>query len=456
MGSVLSYDIVDGRRAEVQSSPRGRPSPMARRVLTEGPQLLLRDKPSFDGIDLVSFGDEERPSESLMFVPIRYGETVVGMLSIQSYTCQAYTADLDTLQALADHCGGALDRIQMVELQRASEERFRVLFENSPDAIPLLDPHDPNVSWPIVECNDGACRMNEYTRADLVGQSIDVLNGVKADLQERAEYLTRLRRDGTIKLEANHRRKDGSIFPIEVVTSLISIAGRELILGIDRDISARKRAEANLRISQARLSSIISSAMDAIITIDTDQRITLFNSAAERMFRCAAAEAIGEPLDRFIPQQFRTSHHTHIRNFGAAGATSRAMGNLGKICGLRADGEEFPLEASISQIENDGEQIYTVILRDVTERRRAEQALAESAATLRSFYDSTPFLMGVLELAGDELMFISVNKAGADRFGSSQEDMRNQPIRRWLDQEQLAPWIEACRTSLANGGSSRF
>ncbi|HEX5692502.1 MAG TPA: response regulator, partial [Roseiflexaceae bacterium] len=126
---------------------------------------------------------------------------------------------------------------------RASEQRFRVLFEHSPDAIVLLDPYDPDVSWPIVECNDGACRMNEYARDELIGRSIDVLNGAEADAEERAAYLERLRREGTLHLETTHRRKDGTTFPIEVVTSLISIDGRELILGIDRDITARKQAQ---------------------------------------------------------------------------------------------------------------------------------------------------------------------------------------------------------------------
>jgi len=209
---------------------------------------------------------------------------------------------------------------------RSSEQRFRVLFEHSPNAILLLDPHDEAGAWPIVECNDGACGMNGYTRAELIGQSIDLLNGAKAEPEERAAYLAQLR-EGPIHIETTHRRKDGTTIPIEVTTSLVTIDGRELVLGIDRDIS---------------------------------------------------------------------------------------------------------------------------------KRRQAEQALEQSEATLRSFYDSTPFLMGVFEMTQDDLILISVNKAGARRFGRDQEAIRNQPLSSWLNAEQLAMWLGACQTSLRTGTPVTF
>jgi PAS domain S-box-containing protein len=144
----------------------------------------------------------------------------------------------------------------------------------------------------------------------------------------------------------------------------------------------RKRAEAALRESQARLAGIISSAMDAIVTIDADQRITLFNAAAEQMFRCSAAAAIGTPLDCFIPERFRAIHREYINAFGRTNATKRTHRSLGIVTGLRADGEEFPIEASIAQTEVAGQKLYTVIMRDVTERQRCERGLrAISAAT---------------------------------------------------------------------------
>jgi PAS domain S-box-containing protein len=91
------------------------------------------------------------------------------------------------------------------------------------------------------------------------------------------------------------------------------------------------------------------------------------------MFRFPSEDAIGEPLDRFIPSRFRMAHKGHVESFGKTHVTRRSMGTLGSLFGLRSDGKEFPIEASISQIETEGKKVYTVILRDITERRLAEE-----------------------------------------------------------------------------------
>src|SRR5262245_11429792 len=135
------------------------------------------------------------------------------------------------------------------------------------------------------------------------------------------------------------------------------------------DTTDRKRAEEALRESKERLAGIVSSAMDAIITVDEDQRIVLFNEAAERMFGCPAAEALGRPFNRFIPERFRDAHTELVRRFGETAGASHAMRPL---TALRADGAEFPIEAAISKVEVGGRKLYTLILRDITERKQAE------------------------------------------------------------------------------------
>ena len=144
-----------------------------------------------------------------------------------------------------------------------------------------------------------------------------------------------------------------------------------------------RRARAALHATHARLSSIIDSAMDAIITVDPQQRIVLFNRAAEAVFRCVRLDAIGAPVERFIPSRFREAHRGHVDRFGRTGATSRRMGETSVLWGLRSDGEEFPLEASISQTEETAGRFYTVILRDVTKRKQAEDVLKKHQAELR-------------------------------------------------------------------------
>jgi PAS domain S-box-containing protein len=150
------------------------------------------------------------------------------------------------------------------------------------------------------------------------------------------------------------------------------------------DITARVQAERVLAENEARTSAIIESAMDAIITVDDATRIVVFNQAAASMFGCAAIDAIGQPLERFIPKRFRAQHKAHIRAFGQSGITSRSMGQPGHVDALRANGEEFPVEAAISHAAVFGRQFYTVILRDITQSKLAREKLELSQRQLRA------------------------------------------------------------------------
>jgi PAS domain S-box-containing protein len=178
---------------------------------------------------------------------------------------------------------------------------------------------------------------------------------------------------------------------LQVFLAVIAITGMTLaVIVIEREraeralkrehqlLEAQRRSEEALRDSQQRLMGIISSTMDALITVDRDQRIVVFNKAAEQIFRCPASDAIGHPIDKFIPEQFREIHRQHIGNFGRTGVTGRSMYSPGTLLGRRANGEEFPIEAAISQIESGGEKLYTAIVRDVTVRNQTEEQLRQA------------------------------------------------------------------------------
>lgn len=173
-----------------------------------------------------------------------------------------------------------------------------------------------------------------------------------------------------------------------------SLAGVVLVF---RDVTRQRALDVALQSSAAevksqkdRLAGIIGSAMDAIISVDEAQRIQVFNRAAEQIFRCSAADAIGQPLDKFIPDRFREAHRQHIEGFGRTGVTNRSMSRPGNLWARRSDGQEFPIEATISQVECGGQKLFTVVLRDVTERIEAHTKLAEQA--------------GLLELASDAII----------------------------------------------------
>jgi len=172
-----------------------------------------------------------------------------------------------------------------------------------------------------------------------------------------------------------------------VAAALLVATSAFMLLRARREASSA-RSEASVAINQsgvneARMMAIIRSSMEAIITIDEQQRIVLFNPMAEQVFGCTAMEAIGASLERFIPERFRAAHARHVEQFGVTGVSDRQMGRQRVLSGLRANGEEFPIEASISQTRDGGARLYTVMLRDVTERVRAEHAQQRAREELR-------------------------------------------------------------------------
>ena len=148
---------------------------------------------------------------------------------------------------------------------------------------------------------------------------------------------------------------------------------------------ARQRVEEALRASEAKFSGILGIAADAIITVDQTHRIVHFNRGAEEIFGYKEADAIGRHLNILIPARYRPGHEAHMQRFAQAPETARRMGERREIFGLRADGTEFPAEASISKlVERDG-ILFTVVLRDITDRVRSaqdERFLATAGATL--------------------------------------------------------------------------
>src|SRR5688572_13355654 len=116
------------------------------------------------------------------------------------------------------------------------------------------------------------------------------------------------------------------------------------------------------------LADIVGIAADAIICLDEEQKITLFNEGAEQIFGWKADEAIGQPLEMLLPERFRGEHHAHVERFRDAPETSRRMGHRREISGLRKNGEEFPAEAAIAKVKMGKAVVFSVVLRDITDQ----------------------------------------------------------------------------------------
>jgi PAS domain S-box-containing protein len=266
---------------------------------------------------------------------------------------------------------------------RGVEARVVGIVESAMDPIVAID-EDQHV----ILFNAAAERVFRWPRAAVLGQPIDMLLPARFRDGHR-DYVRRFADTGVTSRQMGGKtvltalRANGDEFPIEASISQHVEQDRRILTVILRDITERGRAESLLGRSEARLRAILDSAMDAIITVDDQQKIVLFNAAAERMFHCTHDQAIGAPLAWLIPDRFRERHTDHVRDFGATGVTSRRMGGSRIVTGLRRNGEEFPIDASISQLSEDDRKYYSVILRDVSERVRAHEALARSKDELR-------------------------------------------------------------------------
>ncbi|HZK78766.1 MAG TPA: PAS domain S-box protein, partial [Gemmatimonadaceae bacterium] len=119
------------------------------------------------------------------------------------------------------------------------------------------------------------------------------------------------------------------------------------------------------QITNALLAGIVTISADAVVCVDEAQTIIFFNEGAEKLFGYSAQEILGQPLEQLLPTRFRESHATLVHGFGRADTRARKMGERGQISGLRKNGEEFPAEAAISHVGEQGSQVYSVVLRDV-------------------------------------------------------------------------------------------
>lgn len=196
---------------------------------------------------------------------------------------------------------------------------------------------------------------------------------------------------GALQLEGAGELEEPDLFFIDAVVNQLAIA-------LDRHSTDR-----TLRASEARLAGIISIAVDAIISIDEAQRVVMYNEGAQRIFGWSREEVLGKPLDLLLPEHFRGAHRKHIPNFAAGSETACRMGDSRPgIFGLRKNGQEFPAEAAVSKLNVGGAWLFTVVLRDITERKRVEheeEFLAEIGAIFATTLDSKQTLANVARVA---------------------------------------------------------
>ena len=309
----------------------------------------------------------------------------------------------------------ALYKHQMERRLRESGQWLSAILQSVADAVIATDTHGQiRFLNPIAEALTG------WSQADAAGKPLaEVFRAederVRGRIARAVQNAGAELGDAGVVTRTTLIALDGREIPVdESLAPIRNAAGQTTgVVLVFRDVTERRQSEEALRQSESQLAGIVGTAMDAIVTADEDRQILLFNNAAEKMFRCSAAEAIGQRIEQFIPTRFRDVHHEHMKAFAETSVSKRAMGGTGVVYGVRRDGEEFPAEASISQIEIGGHKFFTVILRDVTERNRMEDQLRqaqkmESIGTLASSiaHDFNNVLNNVLGFAAQLKKYI--------------------------------------------------
>lgn len=256
---------------------------------------------------------------------------------------------------------------------QASEQRFRSIAESANDAIISADSHGLIVSW-----NKTAEQIFGYAADEVLHKPLTVIIPERfRELHDQG--IARVVAGGphhvigkTVELAGLH--KDGQEIPIELSLSTWEIADERFFCGIIRDISARKQADAMVRASEERFRSIAESASDAIISADAAGLIVSWNQAAEKIFGYRADEVLRHALTIVIPERFRELHEQGIKR-AAGGGEHRVIGQTVELAGLHKDGHEVPIELSLSTWQSEGRRYFCGIIRDVTERKKAQEEL---------------------------------------------------------------------------------
>jgi len=339
---------------------------------------------------------EEDGIRSIVAVPLLANGELIGTLNLGSTEIAAFSAEhVEIAQDVADslavairhaslnqqvaHHAADLERRVTERTQelsetnsrlRESEDRVRALYNNTPIMM-----HSINEKGLILDVNEFWLQTLGYERNEVIGRPVVAFAAPEYQTYVREELMPRLERDGFVKdAEVRAAKKNGDQVDLQISSVVKKDASGKFLFSQTflLDITERKRAERARKETEERLDGIFRSAMDAILVIDSERRIVIFNDAAKTMFQCDSPEVIGKRIDKFLSEpleQFLTGYIASAGSDSVQGWIPEGMR------AIRKNGEQFPIEATVSRADVSTGRLFTLILRDVGQLKQSEEML---------------------------------------------------------------------------------
>jgi PAS domain S-box-containing protein len=291
------------------------------------------------------------------------------------------------------------------EALRASESQFRELWSATVEGIVILD------KGIIIEVNDAMCKIFGYTREYVLGKSL--LEFSSPEMIDRVRERIDVGIEG--RFETTALRADGTKIVLETFAKPFIFRGKAVRMVTNRDVTEKRLAEDDLRESESRYRSVLQSASDAIITADDGEMIIGWNSGAEQIFGYSYTEAVGQPLISIMPL---------YRQVGtASGGDQNVVGKIIELAGVRKDKSIFPIELSLSSWETSSGRFITGIIRDITERKQAEEKMKDALSEAERLRKAMDHVSSYIYMKDLQSRYIYANKTTLELFGCSAEEL---------------------------------
>jgi two-component system sensor kinase FixL len=271
--------------------------------------------------------------------------------------------------------------VDILDPKDRAAQVLRALIDSAVDGIIVIDAHG------LIETfNPAAERLFGYRQNEVVGRNVTMLMP-SPYREEHDGYLSRYQQTGRARIigigrEVTGLRQDGTTFPVHLSVGEMIVGGDRKFTGIVHDLTERAKLIEQLRASEERWRSVIESAVDGIVVIDSYGRVEAFNPAAERLFGYQASDVLGRNVNVLMPSPYHEEHDGYLARYLATNE-ARIIGIGREVLGRRHDGTTFPLRLSVGEMSFGGERKFTGILHDLTARVRMEEQLREQASLVR-------------------------------------------------------------------------